>query len=156
MENLEKYNFYISNLPEDKVIEDNYTLGKDFFLGFPNDYFSNGNFEIMVKIKRKDKDITIELIGKGTIEVSCDRCLFKFPIEINIDETFFVKQTDEEVTDSGIIVIKENKNIFNIADIIYQTIVFSIPLRNIHPLDENGKSTCNEEMINQLNKYLIN
>lgn len=156
MNSLEKYNIYISNLPENKEMEYQYTLNEDFFSEFSFSDFSNGNFEIIAKILKKNKDITIKLQGMGSILVNCDRCLSKFPIEIDINETFYLKQSDEEIKDSEIITIKEKKNIFNIAELIYQTIVFLIPLRRVHPLDESENPTCNKEMIEKLNKYIIN
>jgi uncharacterized metal-binding protein YceD (DUF177 family) len=42
-----------------------------------------------------------------------------------------------------------------VAQLIYEFVCLAIPIKRIHPEDENGSSTCDPVMLEKLNKYII-
>jgi len=39
--------------------------------------------------------------------------------------------------------------------LIYEFVCLAIPIKKIHPDDENGNTTCDPEMIEKLDKYVV-
>jgi len=91
---------------------------------------------------------------KGKVELICDRCLGKYDQDIEQDTYVFIKfgeGSSEEGDD--VFWVSPEEHQFNIAQLLYEYIVLSIPVKHVHPDDENGESTCNKEMLKQLEKY---
>ena len=87
----------------------------------------------------------------GTVEVICDRCLDLFDYPVKGNETLYVKlgETWDEESDD-MIIIPESQHEFNVSQLIYEYIMLILPIQRIHPDDENGKSTCDTEMLKKL------
>ncbi len=91
---------------------------------------------------------------EGEINVTCDRCLDGFPYQVEGESTLFIKfgESHDELADD-VIVVPESENEIEIAQYIYELILLSFPINFIHPDDEDGFSTCNEEMMQKLNEH---
>ena len=50
-------------------------------------------------------------------------------------------------------VVPDSENEIEIAQYIYELILLSFPINFIHPDDEDGFSTCNEEMMQKLESH---
>jgi uncharacterized protein len=53
------------------------------------------------------------------------------------------------------VVLPHEEHEFNVAQIMYDLLVTSIPIRNLHPVNKKGQSMCNVDMINKLKEYLV-
>ena len=51
------------------------------------------------------------------------------------------------------IILNTDDHEIDLKDYIYELIFLNIPIRKVHPDDEDGNSTCNPEMLNKLEKY---
>jgi uncharacterized metal-binding protein YceD (DUF177 family) len=60
---------------------------------------------------------------------------------------------NSEEEDPDIFYLDRNDNNLSIANWIYEFISLSVPLQHICKLDEKGKSTCNQKVIDQLNFF---
>jgi uncharacterized metal-binding protein YceD (DUF177 family) len=66
----------------------------------------------------------------------------------------YVKFTDEFTEDTDeVMYLQPGEFEVNVAKLIYEFIVVSIPIRHIHPDDEQGNSICNPEMLKKLEQY---
>jgi len=103
-------------------------------------------------------DLSISM--EGEIKVECDRCLDEFTMPVKFDHHIVIKIEDneenEEEQDEEMVFIPESSTEIDLAPYVYEAIVFSVPMRKIHPEDKNGKSLCNQEMISKLNEHLVN
>jgi uncharacterized metal-binding protein YceD (DUF177 family) len=63
----------------------------------------------------------------------------------------------ETETDDGdeIIYIHPSVHQVEVAKLIYEFIILSIPIRHIHPDDQNGNSMCDPEMLRRLDEYKV-
>ena len=50
----------------------------------------------------------------------------------------------------GKVFLNLNEQIINIATILYERLMLSIPLRKVHPIDEDGHYTCNADILRYL------
>lgn len=91
---------------------------------------------------------------EGYIEVKCDRCLDKFNLDVEGDFRLIVNYGSdfEEVSDE-IITIPNNDANVDLSQFIYEYINLMLPIKKVHPDDEFGNSTCNQEMIDRLHNY---
>ena len=137
--------------------EYDYHLSGDFFRLFDESDVLEGDLNVKITIK-KDSDRLLELYFdiQGWVQIQCDRCLDYFNHPVQISEILFIKLGKEYSEESeDVIVWPENNPYIDLAPHIHDYIELSLPYQRIHPLDENGNSTCNMQMIEKLNEYLI-
>lgn len=83
------------------------------------------------------------------MQVPCDRCLD--PIDIDVDTTYHITvKYGEDYNDEtdDLLIIPQSDTYINVAYMLYDTLVLTIPLRHVHPL---GK--CNRAMAAALSKH---
>jgi uncharacterized metal-binding protein YceD (DUF177 family) len=99
--------------------------------------------------------LEFDFILKGSVIVTCDRCLDDLEVPVDFSSKLFVKfgDTTEEQTDE-IIVLSHAEHELDISQYIYEFAHLSLPFKRVHP-DKKGKSTCNKEMLKKLDEYII-
>ena len=86
---------------------------------------------------------------KGILKIPCDRCLD--PIDHEVDTVYHITvKYGEDYNDESddVLVIPFSDTALNVAYMLYDTIVLTIPLRHVHPM---GK--CNRAMVAALHKH---
>ncbi len=82
-----------------------------------------------------------ELQGKitGTIELTCSRCLVKYPHELNIevDEKF---SNDQEAVDKDDDIVFMDSDTLDITEIVLGNIILSLPIKRL--CKENCRGLC--------------
>ncbi len=83
------------------------------------------------------------------MEVPCDRCLDPVSHEVDTDYDVVVRY-GEEYDDSGdnLLILPYSANRLNVAGIIYDTLLLTIPLRCVH-----AEGECNPEMAEALREH---
>lgn len=131
--------------------EVDYDVNDKFFNCFEESEIKDGNVTVLVHAKRSSSFIELDFKIEGEVVVSCDRCLDEFSQKINYEGSLFIKFSSLIKDDEGdIIYVDPNEGELNLASYIYESICLSLPYQKIHPLDEEGKSTCNPEMLERL------
>ena len=80
-------------------------------------------------------------------------------LNTDISNSLVVKLVDNadkmnsEEEDPDIFYLDRNDSHLSVANWIYEFISLSVPLQHICKLDEKGKSTCNQKVIDQLNFF---
>lgn len=86
---------------------------------------------------------------KGMIHIPCDRCLdaMKHPVDTSYHLTV---KYGREYDDSGddVLIIPDTEMYLNVANMLHDTIVLTIPMRHVHP---EGK--CNRDMEAVLSRH---
>ena len=155
MERLKDYSIEFKGLKEGRHIWD-FNLSAAFFELLDNPIVQDGNFKCKVLLDLTETLLTFNFQIEGEMVHNCDDCLDELTVPISTSGRLFVKFGEEyEEQSDEIIVIDRNEHQINIAQYIYEFIVLSIPLRLVHPEDENGNSTCNPEMMSRLSSYLV-
>jgi len=151
LNNLNQYVIPLKGLKEGQHSY-HFKIDDTFFDEFENSEIKKGNLNLQVLLNKQINIISLDFIINGYINTTCDRCLEDFKLNINSSNQLFIKFSEDENDEDEIIYISENKHQINIAQYIYEFINFNIPLKKIHPVDENGNSDCNIEMIGKLKK----
>ncbi|MCK5137543.1 MAG: DUF177 domain-containing protein [Bacteroidales bacterium] len=131
-----------------------FELDKKFFDSFEQPDIENGKVQARVILEKKHGVITLHFSFTGEVEVVCDRCLESFMTGINTVQKIFVKPGDApgEIEDDVVMIGKDDHEI-EVGQFMYEFIVLALPFKRIHPLDEDENSTCNEEMLKNLDAH---
>ena len=131
-----------------------FELDRQFFALFEHPEIDHGNVKAEVKLVRKQGVISLHFSLKGEVEVECDRCLERFMTRISTSQTIFVKvgDTPGEIEDDVLMIDRDDHEI-EVGQYLFEFIILALPYQKVHPDDAQGKSTCDPEMLKQLEAY---
>ena len=112
------------------------------------------SIEVKLDFDKRENFFLLNFYIDGWIELVCDRCSDPFQQEVFGDFEVAIKfSSDENIEvneDEDIVYISKSDDIIDVSNLIYEFVVLSIPLRSVHPDNENGSSNCNEEVLKKL------
>jgi len=133
-----------------------YQIGASFFDLFENPLVENGLLNAVVSLNKNQNMLVVDFNISGKVNSICDNCLE--PVEIPVDcsnRLYFNFGHEHAEQSEEIIVLSYEEHQINVAQWLYEFIIVSLPIRHIHPEDENGNSTCNTQMLEKLDEYLV-
>lgn len=156
MDELKQYNIAFKSLA-DGVHHFEMTVGRALFESIENSLIDNGNLTAAVTLTKSEHMLKLHFSIRGTIRVACDICLGEFDYPIDDCEGDMVVKFGEEYEELSeeLVVIPESDNEIAVGQWIYEFICVAMPMRFVHPLDTDGNSTCDPEMVERLNQYLV-
>jgi uncharacterized protein len=148
-----KYDVAFKGLKEG-LHEFEYEIGTKFFEHFDQGMVNVGNLTVKIDLEKRSSFMKLYFNIQGWVELTCDRCLEKYRQKVKNKSEFFVKfGENEDENDDQIIWVLPEEHRINLAQLIYEYTVLSIPMKHIHPDKENGQTGCNKEMIERLNNF---
>jgi uncharacterized protein len=123
-----------------------FEINKEFFELFENSLLENGSGKVQVELDKSETMIQMKIHSKGEVELICDRTLENFdePFEISSKVIFKYGEENMEI-DDDIYMIEKNTQKINIAQIIYDYISLTIPMKKLHPSLRDEEDDLNEE-----------
>jgi len=156
MRDIEKDSMYKIPLKGLKVgvYEYDFTLDNEFFNLFSETRDTIASLKATVKLEKTELLMTLIINLEGHYQAICDRCLDTFDMPFLAESKFFVKNGDknEELSDD-LLILSNDSDFIDLKDTFYEMFQLNLPLRTIHP-EINGESTCNEQMIEELEGYI--
>jgi uncharacterized protein len=124
----------------------------EFFNEFDYSLVKKANVKCRVELEKQETMLILNFDLKGSIELTCDRCLAEYPQQLDIQEHQIAKFSDEEVDeDEEIITLTKSDHEINIAGLIYEYINVAVPF--IATCSNEGKTPyCDKDMLDRLNK----
>ncbi|OCA78617.1 DNA-binding protein [Chryseobacterium contaminans] len=134
MDKLRNYDISFSGLKNGKH-EFKFEIDKTFFQLFDTEQeFTNPRIEVNVLLDKHTTFLEFEIKIKGLVELVCDITNedFDYPIE---NEIKILVNFGEEYDDSNedVITIPTGEHAFNVAHLIYENVMLSIPMKKISP-----------------------
>lgn len=124
-----------------------------FFQRFENSIIQHGHMDVLVTMEKKPNMLLLDFTLQGEVLVTCDRCLDDLGLQLEGYSELIVKLGDHAEEESeDIIVIPSTEHRLDVSHLIYEYTSVMIPMRNVHPDDENGVSTCNPEILREIEK----
>ncbi|MCM1291651.1 MAG: DUF177 domain-containing protein [Prevotella sp.] len=119
-----------------------YSLDADFFKNLGNDEILNSNIDATVDVIRRGDRYILSFAVKGDITIPCHRCLDPLSLPVDARYELNLRYGDRyDDTNDGILVIPQNQRDLDVAPLIADTVLLTIPLRAVHP--DGG---CNPDM----------
>ena len=143
-----EFKLQLKSMPEGEH-EYAYHLGKEFFVNMENDEIHDADVDVKLTAVRRGDSFDLNFHFTGTLTLICTRCLddLVFPIDTTYHVT--VEYGDDYRDESDdLLIIPDSDSTLNVAFMIYDTVVLSIPMKHVHPL---GK--CNRQMSAMLKKH---
>lgn len=133
-----------------------YRLGDAFFELFEQPQVETGALLATVTLIKSSRMMEFQFHIEGAVGTTCDRCLSNVEVPINYDGTIYVNFGDkyDEPTEE-IVVLPHEEHTFNVAEFMYEFIAVSVPIRHVHPDNEDGVPGCDPEMLEKLDEYMV-
>ena len=145
------YSINISSLSEGDHSFD-YHIDNKFFEEFEKSLIKDGNISAKVMLSKYPNLLNLSMHVKGTIQTACDICAEDLDLEIEGEENLVVKFVEEipETDNPEVLYLSIDASFLNVAEMLYELITLSIPIRKVHPTDENNNYTCNPKALQYL------
>ncbi|MFA6949690.1 MAG: DUF177 domain-containing protein [Lentimicrobiaceae bacterium] len=128
-----------------------YIIDDKFFACFEYSEIKKADVKIDLNFNKTERMLVLTFSIKGTLNVTCSRCLDQFDYPINGQEVLYIKYGQEyKEEDDEIIIIPETESQINISPFIYDYLNLMIPYRVVHPENENGESDCDPDVIKRI------
>ncbi len=128
-----------------------YNIDDKFFELFEYSEIKSADIKVDVVFDKTTDVFFLTFKIKGTVKTECDRCLEIFDQPVEGVETLYIRFGNEDAEESeDEIIISENDTQIDIKQFIYEFIILLLPIRRVHPEDENGNSLCNKEVLDKL------
>ena len=158
MENHGLYTISFKSLPIGGSIFD-WVIDDSFFARYETSEINGANIDVQVTLIKHTRFLEIDIDLSGWVEVICDRCLDPLKLEMASKTKMivkFIEDASEDDTDNDdVIFLPSGEDRINIAQYLYEYAHLNLPLRRVHPGNEDGSSSCNAELISKLEQYLI-
>lgn len=153
MNKLSKYRIVYQGLSVG-LHEFDFEIDNVFFESLEYSDIKKGKLKTKVLLHKKTTFLELDFQIDGFVELTCDRCLDEYNQSIHYEGKLFVKFSEKEhELAENVICLLPSENELDLSHYIYESISLSIPLKRVHPEDENGDVTCNPEMLEKLNYY---
>jgi uncharacterized metal-binding protein YceD (DUF177 family) len=142
------YKVNLVAIAEGKFQQD-FVIDTQFFKNMENSDVLEADVKVHLDMDYRNGIYDCNFTLRGMLQIPCDRCLD--PMEHPIDTTYHIAvKYGPEYDDSSddVLVIPDSDAFLNVAYMLYDTIVLTIPMRHVHP---QGK--CNKQMVNALHKH---
>jgi len=128
-----------------------FEVNDSFFEYFEFSQIQHAKIHIAVALEKMERMMVFTIGIEGKALVTCDRCTEEFYFPVSDTQRLIVKLGAEYMEESeDVVVIPETEYKFDLSTYIYEFIHLALPVRLLHPDDENGNSTCDPEMLRLL------
>ncbi|MEM9548501.1 MAG: DUF177 domain-containing protein, partial [Bacteroidota bacterium] len=128
-----------------------FTVDNEFFKEFEDSHINNGSFAVEVELDKKDDHSVLVFAIKGNTETTCDRCLAAIQLPILGTYEMLLKFGEEKLSNDEIVFIHPETSKINLAQLIYEFILLSVPMIKTCP-EEGAYATCDKEVMKRLNE----
>jgi DUF177 domain-containing protein len=140
------------------IHEFEYEINDKFFVDYSEQDFHNCVAKVKLALDKKSAFMLLKFEVGGRLEVICDRCGNKLPLELWDEFNIVVKIVEDpelmnkQEEDQDVYYISKGESHLHIADWIYEFINLSIPMQRMCTEEEMGGPYCNKEVLAMLKK----
>ncbi len=133
-----------------------YTINYEFLE--ENEDIKGAEIQIDTVASVKSNSVLFNFKIKGTINIMCDVCLDYFDYEVETEKIFHVKFSDryefgqENLDENNTLTLSKSTEKIELTRHFYDFIMLSLPIKRVHPLDENQQRTCNPDFLKKLDE----
>ena len=122
-----------------------------FFESFDFSEVKKGHIRVHLDMDKEDTMLVLQFALKGFVTVPCDRCLEMMDVPVEGEEELIIKfGSDFHEENETIQIIPEGETQIDVSPFVYEYINLNIPVRRVHPEDEDGNSLCDPEILKRI------
>lgn len=147
-------------IPLSGLKEGHYTfdfeIGNEFFEKFEESEIKEGRLTAIVVMEKRSSHLDLVVKISGAVMISCDRCLEMFLRPFECENRLLVK-LGKSISDDDpdVLSLPSDEHELDLMQHFYEYIHLALPIKRVHPDDEQGNSTCNPEMLEKLSELLV-
>jgi uncharacterized protein len=152
MKTLKSFTIHFASLADGEHFFD-YHIDNKFLKHFEATLVHEANLDVKLHLVKFLANLEFNFTIRGTVRVPCDICVEEFDLPIEGEETVMVKVIQEIPEDSdefNVIFVDESTHSINVAEMLYELMTLSIPMRKVHPKAKKGVTGCDPKVL----KYL--
>ncbi len=135
----------------------NFKINSRFFDLFEESEIKEGSLNVNVEAEKRSSLIEMNINISGIVRISCDRCLGVFDQRIDCGNRLLVQLgSGKDENDPDIVPVARDEKEIDLSQFVYEFIHLALPIQRIHPDDDEGKSTCDQFMLEKLKEHLVN
>ena len=128
-----------------------FQIGDTFFEQVNDTEITGGAVTVIVTMAKEERMMDLHLEITGKVNVACDRCNELMSVEVSGKERLIINLGDHYHEESeDVQIIPETVHQFDLRPFLYEYIHLLLPIRRIHPEDEEGNSQCDPDIIKKL------
>ena len=133
------------------VHEFNYSIDDSFFEAFQQQDFANCKAQVKLSLDKKTSFMLMKFEIGGILEVNCDRCNSRLPLELWDEFNITVKMVEEpeimneQEDDPDVYYIGRQESHLDVANWVYEFINLSIPMQKVCSYEKMDGPYCNPE-----------
>ena len=132
-----------------------YEADNSFFKIYDYCEFNDANINFNIDFIKKSTVLELQIIGDGVVNINCT--LSNEPFDYNLKTRFkLIVKFGEYYDDSNdeLLILPQGSHSINLDQFLYEMVVLSMPIRNVHPGVEDG--SIKSDVINRLKDFDIN
>lgn len=142
----------VYSIPLNGLKDGNYSydfeVGDDFFESYGSSEIRNCRIKLVVELSKNSGHYDVVFLMKGEVLVTCDRCLGEYYQPVDSRDRVVVKVGHEfDDSDPELLIIPAGHHELDLSQMIYDFAHLALPIKKVHPVDENGISDCDPKMI---------
>lgn len=140
------------------IHEFNYKIDDKFFEAFQQQDFRNCQANVKLLLDKKSSFMQLKFEIGGNLEVTCDRCNSRLPLELWDEFNITVKLVEEpelmneQEDDPDMYYIAQGESHFDVANWIYEFINLSLPMQKACEYEKMDGPHCNPSAMDVLKK----
>ncbi len=147
-----KYDVEFKGLNEG-LHEFEFEVQDSFFEHFEHGLVDKGDVKVAVRLEKRSSFMKLFFDLKGHVQLVCDRCLENYLQKVKSSYELFVKFGESEYEDDEIIWVLPEEHKINLAQLIYEYTILSLPMKQVHPDNKKGENGCNKEMLKKIEEH---
>lgn len=142
------------------VHEYDYSIDDRFFEVYQQQDFKNCKADVKLLLDKKSSFMLLKFEIGGQLEVICDRCNSRLPLELWDEFNITVKMVDDpelmnnQEDDPDVYYISRGESHIDVANWIYEFINLSIPMQKVCSYEEMNGPYCNPAALDMLKKLV--
>lgn len=108
------------------------------------------NVLINVEFVKQNNVMTLNFHAKGTVGITCDRCVGDYDIPIENTDSMYLKNGDPSESNESIIVLPQGETKVDLTEYFYELIAVALPIRRVPCEIDAEKYKCDEETLKKL------
>lgn len=129
-----------------------FEVDNSFFKALENCTIEGGQLNVEVIFDKRGDTSSMSMNIQGHVLAVCDRCLtdIELPLESTFEHIVKVTRKSIEAENDDIIHISEDQHTIMLAQIIYENIILSMPIRNVFECNSLDPIPCDLETLQRL------
>lgn len=128
-----------------------FNVNGTFFEQFEDSEITEADLKVVVVLTKQNNLMQMQFDIKGTVNLSCDRCLINYDFPVEASEKLVIKSGNPEESTDEMMAVNENDGQADVSHYLFEYITLALPSRRV-PCEIDEEVQCDEETLKKLNE----